>query len=63
MVLMPGKLEMTNIRLFKKIIGKEQHINILQQYIVRDNQLAHIIDNAIPSIQLRSIIKAGNKID
>ena len=51
--LMPAKLEMTNIRLYTKIIGKDQHTNMLQQYIVRDNRLAHIIDNAIPSIQLR----------
>ena len=51
--LMPGKLAMTNIRLYTKIIGKDQHTNMLQQYIVRDNRLTHIIDNAIPSIQLR----------
>ena len=51
--LMPGKLKMTNIRLFKKTIGHDQHKNMLQQYVVRDNQLAEIIDNAIPSIQLR----------
>ncbi len=51
--LMPGKLKLTNIRLFKKTIGADQHRNVLQQYVVRDNQLAHIIDNAIPSIQLR----------
>ena len=51
--LMPGPMKQTNIRLFKKTIGQGQHRNILQQYIVRDNQLADIIDNAIPSIQLR----------
>ena len=51
--LMPGKLAMTNVRLFSKTIGKDQHINILQQYIVRDNKYALVIDNAIPSIQLR----------
>jgi hypothetical protein len=51
--LMPGKMALTNIRLFTKVIGKDQHTNILQQYIVRDNRLAHIIDNAVPSIQLR----------
>jgi hypothetical protein len=50
---MPGKLAMTNIRLYTKIVGKDQHKNILQQYIVRDNRLTQIIDNAIPSIQLR----------
>jgi hypothetical protein len=51
--LMPGQLKLTNIRMFKKPIEAEQRINILQQYIVRDNQFATIIDNAIPSIQLR----------
>lgn len=51
--LMPGKLELTNFRLFSRTIGAEQHFNILQQYVVRDNQYAKIIDNAVPSIQLR----------
>jgi hypothetical protein len=51
--LMPGQLKLTNVRMFKKPIEAEQRINILQQYIVRDNQFATIIDNAIPSIQLR----------
>lgn len=52
-MLMPAKLEVTNIRVFEKTIEQEQHMNVLQQYIVRESQLAHIIDNAIPSIQLR----------
>ena len=51
--LMPGKMDVTNIRLFKKTIGQDQHLNILQQFIVRDNNLAYIIDNAVPSIGLR----------
>lgn len=51
--LMPGKINLTNVRLFKKTIEREQHLNVLQQYVVRDNHLAHIIDNAVPSIQLR----------
>ena len=51
--LMPGQLKLTNIRMFTKPIEAEQRLNILQQYIVRDNHLATIIDNAIPSIQLR----------
>lgn len=51
--LMPANLDITNIRLFKKTIGQDQHLNVLQQYVVRDSQLAHIIDNAIPSINLR----------
>lgn len=52
-MLMPAKLDVTNIRIFKKTIGQDQQMNVLQQYVVRDNQLVHIIDNAIPSIQLR----------
>jgi hypothetical protein len=51
--LMPGQMKITNVRMFKKPIESEQRLNILQQYVVRDNQLATIIDNAIPSIQLR----------
>jgi hypothetical protein len=46
-------MKITNVRMFKKPIESEQRLNILQQYVVRDNQLATIIDNAIPSIQLR----------
>ena len=45
-----AKLHITNIRMFEKPIELEQHHNVLNQYVVRDNQLASIIDNAIPSI-------------
>lgn len=41
---------MTNIRIFDQTIEEEQRSNILNQYIVRDNQRARLIDNAIPSI-------------
>ena len=41
---------MTNIRVFDEMIEEEQRSNILNQYIVRDNQLSRIIDNAIPSL-------------
>tara|TARA_Y100000385_G_scaffold225532_1_gene235977 strand:+ start:1100 stop:3049 length:1950 start_codon:yes stop_codon:yes gene_type:complete len=41
---------MTNIRVFDQMIEEEQRSNILNQYIVRDNQEARLIDNAIPSI-------------
>ena len=51
--LMPSKVEMTNIRLFSRTIEQEQHFNVLQQYVVRDSQYAKIVDNAVPSIQLR----------
>jgi len=45
-----SKLFLTNLRMFEKPIELEQHHNILNQYVVRDSQLATIIDNAIPSI-------------
>jgi hypothetical protein len=51
--LIPAKFDITNIRLFKKTIGQDQHMNVLQQYVVRDSHLAYIIDNAVPSIGLR----------
>ena len=51
--LMPAKMDLTNIRLFKKTIKQDQHMNVLQQNVVRDAHLAHIIDNAVPSIGLR----------
>lgn len=41
---------MTNIRVFTKVIEFEQHHNILNQYVVRDNQLSILIDNSIPSL-------------
>jgi hypothetical protein len=49
-VLRGGLLKLTNIRLFNTPIELEQHSNILNQYVVRDNQLALIIDNALPSL-------------
>lgn len=48
-----GYMNMTNIRIFTKTIGAEQHTNVLQQYVVRDSHLNILTDNAIPSIMLR----------
>lgn len=45
-----NKTYMTNIRVFNAVIEYEQHNNILNQYVVRDNQLAILIDNSIPSL-------------
>ena len=45
-----NKTYMTNIRVFTNVIEFEQHHNVLNQYVVRDNQLSIIIDNAIPSL-------------
>ena len=45
-----NKTFMTNIRVFTNVIELEQHSNVLNQYVVRDNQLSILIDNAIPSL-------------
>jgi len=45
-----GKLKMTNIRIWDKLVEEEQHSNILNQTLVRDAQHALVIDNAIPSL-------------
>ena len=45
-----NKTYMTNIRVFTNVIEFEQHHNVLNQYVVRDNQLSILIDNAIPSL-------------
>jgi len=49
---------MTNIRVFNKPIEYEQHSNVLNQYVVRDNQLAQVIDNAIPSLGFQKFANA-----
>lgn len=49
---------MTNIRVFSKVIEWEQHHNILNQYVVRDNHLAYLIDNAIPSLGYQKFYNA-----
>jgi hypothetical protein len=45
-----GKMHLTNVRIFDTPIDEDQDKNVLNQYVVRDNQLSVIIDNAIPSI-------------
>ena len=45
-----GNMHLTNIRIFDTPIDEDQDKNVLNQYVVRDNQLSVIIDNAIPSI-------------
>lgn len=49
---------MTNLRVFNTPIEFEQHSNVLNQYVVRDNQLALIIDNAIPSLGFQKYANA-----
>ena len=42
----------SNIRLFKQMIDIDKQSIVLNQNIVRDAQLAHIIDNAQPLLKL-----------
>ena len=45
-----GKLNVSNIRIFDKAIESAEFENMLNQYVVHDNQHALLIDNAIPSL-------------
>jgi hypothetical protein len=45
-------LYLSNIRLFKQMIDIDKQSIVLNQSIVRDAQLAHIIDNAQPKLKL-----------
>lgn len=56
--LVSDEMLLTNIRVFDTPIEFEQHSNILNQYVVRDNQHALIIDNAIPSIGFQKYANA-----
>jgi len=49
-VIKGGKLNITSLRIFDKAIGILEMPNILNQYVVHDNQHALVIDNAIPSL-------------
>jgi hypothetical protein len=49
---------MTNIRVFNTPIEEEEHSNVLNQYLVRDNQYAIVIDNAIPSLGFQKFANA-----
>jgi len=49
-VLKGGKLNLTCLRIFDKAIDTTEFKNVLNQYVVRDNQHALVIDNAIPSL-------------
>lgn len=46
-------LNLTNFRVFERVIEEEQQMNVIQQYVVRDSDLSIITDNAIPSLRLR----------
>ena len=45
-------LLLSNIRLFKQMIDIDKQSIVLNQSIVRDEQLAHIVDNAQPKLKL-----------
>jgi len=48
-------MHLTNLRVFIKPIEIEQQSLILSQYVVNDNQLADIIDNASPQLRLATV--------
>jgi hypothetical protein len=50
--LMPSAMDLTNIRLFNKVAETDKQVLILNQNIVKDAQLAIIIDNALPQSKL-----------
>jgi hypothetical protein len=50
--LLGSPIDLTNIRIFKTPIEEESHNAVLNQYVVRDTQLALLIDNAVPQIKL-----------
>ena len=57
--LVGAKLNVTNLRVFdKKIETEAQVVNMLNQYVVRDNQHALVIDNAIPSLGYQKFMNA-----
>lgn len=47
-----GPIFLSNVRLFKKMIDIDTQSIVLNQNIVRDAQLAHIIDNAKPLLNM-----------
>lgn len=53
-----NSMYLTNLRVFNKVVEYEQHHNVLNQYVVRDNQLSIIIDNAIPSLGFQKFVNS-----
>jgi hypothetical protein len=47
-----GPIYLSNIRLFKNMVDIDMQSTVLNQNIVRDSQLAHIIDNAKPLLNI-----------
>ena len=50
--LLAGPVNLTNIRIFTRIIEEEAHNIVLNQYVVNDTQYAELVDNAIPELHL-----------
>lgn len=50
--LSPSFMDLTNVRLFNKIAETDKQVLVLNQNIVKDAQLAIIIDNALPQSKL-----------
>jgi len=50
--LLGGKIEITNLRIFNETIEEEKQPFILNQYVVKDNHKALLIDNATPPLRL-----------
>jgi hypothetical protein len=48
----PSYMDLTNIRLFNKVAETDKQVMILNQNVVKDAQLAIIIDNALPQSKL-----------
>jgi hypothetical protein len=48
-------MHLTNLRIFVKPIEIDQQSLILSQYVVDDNQLADVIDNASPQLRLATV--------
>jgi hypothetical protein len=53
--LLGSLVDLTNIRIFEIPIEEESHDAVLNQYVVRDTQLALLVDNAIPQIKLMKL--------
>jgi hypothetical protein len=51
-------LYLSNIRLFKNMIDIDNQSTVLNQNIVRDTQLAHIIDNAKPLLNVPRFVRS-----
>jgi len=47
-MLLGGPVYLTNFRIFETAIDEEQHSAVLNQFVVRDTQMALLVDNAQP---------------